>query len=124
MDPNRRKELKKAAKETTPEMGVFLIRNTANGRILIGSSMNLGGSSNSFHYKLDFFSHHNDLLKTDLARYGAAAFTFEVLEKIDAGKIDPADRADTVRMLEKKWRSELTSSGDKEYNDPASLTGA
>ncbi|HNW35903.1 MAG TPA: GIY-YIG nuclease family protein [Candidatus Ozemobacteraceae bacterium] len=118
MDTTRRKELKKAAKEAIPAMGVFQIRNTANGRLLIGSSMNLKSSSNSFQMKLSFFSNHNTLLKADLVNCGPAAFKFEILETIDAEKIEMADWPSTVRSLEKKWKSELHPYGEKGYNTP------
>lgn len=118
MDANRRKELKKAAKEAIPEMGVFQIKNTVNGRIMIGSSMNLAGSGNSFSCKLEFFSHHNDLLKADLANCGQDAFVFEILETIDTDKIEKANRPSAVQELEKKWKSKLMPYGDKGYNSP------
>ncbi|HEY9069291.1 MAG TPA: GIY-YIG nuclease family protein [Candidatus Ozemobacteraceae bacterium] len=118
MDTTRRKELKKAAKEAIPSMGVFRLRNTTNGRIMIGSSMNLAGAANSFSHKLEFFSHHNGLLKADLAQSGTEGFVFEFLETIDAGGIDRADWADAVRKLEKKWLAELRPYGEHGYNAP------
>jgi len=118
MDTNRRKELKKAAKEAIPAMGVFQVRNTMNGRLLIGSSMNLNASSNSFPYKLEFFCNHNELLKADLATGGPAVFKFEILETIDPEKIEMADWPSAVQALEKKWKSELRPYGERGYNTP------
>ncbi|HOY66312.1 MAG TPA: GIY-YIG nuclease family protein [Candidatus Ozemobacteraceae bacterium] len=116
MDTTRRKELKRAAKEAIPSMGVFRLLNTTNGRIMIGSSMNLAGAANSFSHKLEFFCHHNELLKADLAKSGTDAFVFEILETIDADAIDRTAWADTVRELEKKWLAELRPYGERGYN--------
>lgn len=118
MDAQKRKELKKAAKEAVPAMGIYRITNTVTGRSLLGSSMNLGGTANSYQYKLDFFSHHDPRLKADLERCGMAAFTFEVLETIDPAAVDPAERAEAVRELEKKWRAELSANGQIGYDTP------
>ncbi len=118
MDAQKRKELKKAAKEAVPSMGVYRITNAVTGRSMLGSSMNLGGTANSYQHKLDFFSHHDARLKADLERCGMAAFTFEVLETIDSAAVEPAERAEAVRELEKKWRAELTTSGEIGYDTP------
>lgn len=118
MDAQKRKELKRAAKEAVPAMGVYRITNTATGKSLLGSSMNLAGTANSYQHKLDFFSHHDTRLKADLERCGMTAFTFEVLETIDSAAIEPADRAEAVRELEKKWRAELTADGHIGYDTP------
>lgn len=118
MDAQKRKELKKAAKEAVPAMGVYRITNTVTGRSLLGSSMNLGSTANGYQHKIDFFSYHDARLKADLERCGMAAFTFEVLETIDSAAIDPAGRADAVRDLEKKWRAQLSATGGTGYDTP------
>ena len=118
MDAQKRKDLKKAAKEAVPSMGVYRITNTVTGRSLLGSSMNLGGTANSYQHKLDFFSHHDARLKADLERCGLAAFTFEILETIDPAAMNPAERVEAVRELEKKWRAESFAKCAPGYDTP------
>ncbi|HOT27165.1 MAG TPA: GIY-YIG nuclease family protein [Candidatus Ozemobacteraceae bacterium] len=118
MDAQKRKELKKVAKEAVPAMGIYRITNTVTGRCLLGSSMNLGGTANSYQHKIEFFSHHDARLKVDLERCGMAAFTFEVLETIDPAGLAPAERAEAVRELEKKWRAEFSTNGGTGYDTP------
>lgn len=59
--------------------GIYQIRNIVNGKIYIGSAVNL------YKRKIDHFTtlvknkHHNDYLQKSYNKYGKDAFTFEVL---------------------------------------------
>ena len=45
---DKRRELKQQYKEIIHPAGIYQIKNTANGKIFIGSSMNLSGKANSY----------------------------------------------------------------------------
>ena len=99
-------------------MGVYQIKNTVNGKLFIGSSMNLPGSLNGSRFKLNANAHPNRQLQADWNRYGPAAFSFEVIETINPDKIDEADWQKAVAALEEKWLAELRPFGDNGYNQP------
>ena len=47
-----RKELKQAYRERPQRAGVFQVKNTANGKLLLGSSLNLDGPLNGHKFAL------------------------------------------------------------------------
>jgi hypothetical protein len=47
-----RKELKREYKERQKPAGVFRVKNTANNKVLLGSSLNLEGSLNKHRFML------------------------------------------------------------------------
>lgn len=115
---DRRKLLKEQYKQMTPPMGVYQIKNTKNGRIFIGHSMNLNGNRNSYPIRLEFESHHNELLREDLKQHGKDAFVFEILETIDPEEISQGLWRDAVSKLEDKWLEKLQPYGERGYNKP------
>ncbi len=113
---DRRKELKLEYKETPRPMGVYVIRNTANGRLLVGSSMNLPAAFNSQGFQLRMRVHRCKELQADWDGSGGDAFAFEVLEEIDAAKVPADEWREAVAALEDKWLEKLQPYGDKGYN--------
>lgn len=105
-------------KENPPPMGVYRLTNTQNGKILIGTSLNLQGRANSYWAQLQFLSHHYPALREDLAIYGLEAFTFEILETIDPEKVPAADRRKAITALEAKWLDSLQPYGERGYHKP------
>lgn len=83
-DQSRRRELKANYKETHREAGVFALRNLRNGKVLIGSALNLASMRN----KLAFARSTNspgalDLrLRPDIEKYGIDAFALDILESL------------------------------------------
>jgi hypothetical protein len=45
--------LKQSYKENPPPMGVYAVRNRANGKVLVGSSTNIPGALNSIRFQLE-----------------------------------------------------------------------
>src|SRR5215471_3963106 len=87
-DKSRRKQLTDDYKRSHPEAGVYRLVNTATGRVLLGSSLNL----TSVQSKLDFaratkspgaLTALDHRLATDVRQYGLDAFTLEILEVLD-----------------------------------------
>lgn len=116
---DRRKELKLRYKQNPPPpMGVYQIKNRVNGKIFIATSMNLAGRQNSYMTLLEFNSNYNNALKDDLKSHGADAFSFEILETIDADKIPKENWREAVLALEEKWLENLQPYGEKGYNKP------
>lgn len=84
IDRARRRELRARALQTPPRAGVYLLRNTVTGWVLLDSSVNLGGVVN----KLDFgkstgtVSVLDHRLRRDAEEVGIDAFALEVVETL------------------------------------------
>lgn len=111
-----RKALKRQYRETPKQAGVFQIKNTVNGKVLLGSSTNLHGPLNKHRFALSTGFHSNHELQEDWRKYGADAFTFEVLEVVQQ-KDDPAfNLADELTLLEQIWLEKLSPLAPRGYN--------
>jgi len=111
-----RAEIKRLYKQNRPDMGVYQIRNTVNGRIYVGSSTNLDGTRNSRLFELRMgktvFSRE---LQKDLNEFGAKSFEFSVLDVL--GNLEPGDvieHALTALLLQ--WQEKLQPFGEQGYN--------
>lgn len=62
--------------------GIYAIRNTINGRLYIGSAVDLDGRFAMHRYSLCRGSHHNQHLQRAYSKYGSTVFDFVVLERI------------------------------------------
>ncbi len=116
-----RSEIKRQYKEEPKEAGVFQVKNTANGRILLGSSKNLHGCLNKHRFMLSLGSHWNRKMQEDWNRFGPDAFVFEVLEVIPL-KDDPKFDLETeLSLLELVWIEKAPPYGENGYNRPGSI---
>ncbi len=111
-----REELKREYKERRKEAGVFCIRNTANGKVLLGSSLNLDGPLNSHKFMLTIGRHRNEALQKDWDAFGPASFTFEILEKVRTKDDPDFNPEDELTLLEEIWLEKLNPFGDRGYN--------
>jgi hypothetical protein len=114
---DKKRELKRQYKERPRVAGVFQVKNTANGRVLLGSSLNLDGPLNGHRFMLTIGTHRNEALQRDWNTYGADKFVFEVLEVVKV-KDDPHfDVADELTLLEEIWVEKLQPFGEHGYNE-------
>lgn len=113
---DKRKELKLAYKQNPPPMGVYQIKNNINGKILLGSSMNLSGNFNSHRFQLNLKSHPNKALQEDWDLYGSDAFTFEIVETLKLEEIPKDAWREAISALEDKWLTTLQPYGGSGYN--------
>lgn len=113
---DKRKELKLAYKQNPPPMGVYQIKNTATGKIFIGSHTNIPGKFNSNRMQLDMKSHPNKELQEDWNLYEPHAFSFDILETIDPTKVAQENWRKEVLALEEKWLEKLKPYGENGYN--------
>lgn len=105
-------------KDTPLTMGVFQVINTVNGKILIGSSVNLPAMLNRIKAELKMGSHRNEALQKDWEQFGEGSFEFkelEIVEPLDDPDYDPAG---DLHVLEKLWIEKLSPFGAKGYNNP------
>lgn len=116
MQAKSKQEHKRAYREQPKSAGVFQVKNTVNGKILLGSSLNLHGPLNAHRFMLKMGSHSNKLLQQEWNTYGSDAFVFEVLAEVQVTDAPNFHLSDELTLLEEIWLEELQPFGDRGYN--------
>ena len=112
-----RKRLIAEYKQEKKPAGVFMLRNTGNGKILLGSSLNLQGPLNRLRFELSFGAHKCRALQDDWNTLGPDMFTFEIVDSF-LPKDDPAfDASAELTVLEDLWLEKLQPFGERGYNE-------
>jgi hypothetical protein len=102
-------------KETPRPAGIYLVRNTATGKSLVGSTGDLPGMLNRQRFQLENGLHPDRELQKDWNDLGSDAFEFEVLDRLEP-KDEPAhDPTEDLRVLKEMWLEKLTASGEPLY---------
>ena len=94
---------RRAYKERAKQAGVFRVLNTANGRVLLGSGLDLHAPLNRVRFELDMGVCWNADLKRDLAQHGRASFVIEVLETVEPRDDPGFDPKQELERLEQKY---------------------
>lgn len=116
-----RKEIHRQYKERVKPSGVFQIKNMANGKVLLGSSLNLEGPLNKHRFMLKIGSHPNKELQKDWNELGPDQFSFEIVETIPV-KDDPNfNLKDELTLLEEIWLEKLQPFDERGYNPDAKI---
>ena len=111
-----RKEIHREYRERVKPAGVFQVKNLTNGKVLLGSSLNLEGPLNRHRFMLKIGSHTNKALQKDWDELGPDQFTFEILEEVKR-KDDPNfNLKDELTLLEMIWLEKLQPFGERGYN--------
>ena len=111
-----RRELNREYTERVKPAGVYQVKNLANGKVLLGSSLNLEGPLNRHKFMLKIGSHLNKDLQKDWDELGAVKFVFEILEQVQV-KDDPNfNLKDELTLLEMIWLEKLQPFGERGYN--------
>ncbi len=111
-----KQEIKREYKERKVPSGVFQVKNTVNGKVLLGSSLNLDGSLNRHKFALMFGKHPVEALQKDWNEFGSDKFVFEILEIVNV-KDDPNfNLTDELTLLEQIWIEKLQPFGERGYN--------
>jgi hypothetical protein len=107
---DRRRELRAQYDERHTEPGVYVLRNTVTGRVLLASTVDLG----SVRSRLEFAKATNTpsavdgRLTADVREFGIVAFALEVLDLLEVTPgMTPADVQADLRTLEGLWREKL-----------------
>jgi hypothetical protein len=119
-----RKEIHREYKERMKPSGSFQVKNTVNGKVLLGSSLNLEGPLNRHRFMLKIGSHPNKALQKDWDELGSDKFVFEILEVVQV-KDDPNfNLKDELTLLEMIWLEKLEPVGERGYNINARIREA
>jgi len=110
------KQLKNEYKQMKFKIGVFQIRNTVNGKILVGSSINLDAIWNRHKTELNFDGHRNKTLQQEWKEFGEDNFAFEILYEIDQKDGSQIDYSKEAKKLEEMFIEELQPFAEKGYH--------
>ena len=111
-----RKTIKNQYKNRPPKRGIVIIRNKANSKVFVGSSMNVQGRINRFQFELTHGLHKNINLQKDFEKYGLKNFSFEIVELLKENAKPDFDEAKALSGLEKRWLEKMQPFGDRGYN--------
>ena len=119
-----RKDLNREYQERVKPSGVFQVKNTANGKALLGSSLNLEGSLNKHKFMLKIDGHTNKALQKDWNEFGSDHFVFEILEVVKVEDSPNFNLKDELTLLEQIWLEKLQPFGELGYNLNANIREA
>lgn len=111
-----RRELNREYAERVKPAGVYQVKNLANGKVLLGSSLNLEGPLNRHKFMLKIGSHTNKALQNDWDEFGPEKFAFEILEEARRKDVPGFNLADELTLLEMIWLEKLKPFGERGYN--------
>lgn len=111
-----KEELKKKYKQTVLPMGIYIIKNSVNGKILIGRSKNLPGKLNSIRFQLAHGSYVVEEVQKDYNNYGNNTFNFDTLDLLEPKTDGDTDYDGELKILEEMWLEKLQPYGEKGYN--------
>ena len=114
---NKQKELKRDYLQNQPPMGIYQIRNLANEKVLVGSSLNLPGIFNRRRLELDAGTHLNKALQADWKQFGSESFAFEILDELEPKEAPGHDYREDLALLEELWLEKLQPYGERGYNE-------
>jgi group I intron endonuclease len=111
-----KRQAKMEYKMSQRPIGIFQIRNVVNGKVFVGSSVNLDAMFNRIRFQLYAGAHMNKTLVSDWRLYGTGKFEFEVLEKIEQNLGADHDYTKDLEALEDFWLDKLQPYDDRGYN--------
>jgi hypothetical protein len=114
---DRRAELKLAYKNRPQKAGIFQVKNEKNGKILVGSSLDLDKAFNRISFGLSYGDVHlgQELLK-DWQEYGEENFSFTILDQLKPDEDPLYDYREDLKVLEDLWLEKTQPYDDKGYN--------
>ncbi len=111
-----KKKLKEDYKSIIHPKGVFALRNTKNGRVFLGSSLNLKNKDVTLKMSLKNGNHFNSALQEDWNKYGEEAFVYEVLETLELKEDSTYNYNEDLEILEMLWVDKFQPLSENTYN--------
>ena len=109
-----KRELKNAYRQAKTQMGVFQIRNKANGKVFIDSSLDIVAKQNRHKAELKYGKHRNKDLQKDWKMLGSENFVFEVVSELEP-KEEDINYTREVKDLQEMIIEDLHLSNDMKY---------
>jgi hypothetical protein len=112
-----KKKLKEEYKNVIPEKGIFAIKNNKNGRVFLGSSLNLNGIFPKYKFMLNMGDYRfNEELQKDWKKYGEDAFSYQILEKLELKEDINYNYDEDLKILEMLWIEKFQPFSENCYN--------
>ena len=110
------KEMKQEYKLYKTKKGVYQIKNKINGKIFVGSSLDLVAIWNRQKAQLNFNTHPNQELQREWNDFGEEVFVYEILSELKEDDGKEIDFKKEVKELEELYLEELQPFGENGYN--------
>ncbi|HPN38903.1 MAG TPA: GIY-YIG nuclease family protein [Melioribacteraceae bacterium] len=111
-----RQEIKRAYKEKKAQIGIYKIENKVNGKIYIGSSLNIQARFNRHKMSLSTGIEEVKELLNDYRKYGEENFEFSIVDLIKQDDNEFRNYKKELKELEQMYLEELKPYGNKGYN--------
>lgn len=105
--PADRKALQRQYKETPRTMGIGVVRNTVEAKVLLLAGEDITSLLNRHRAQLRLGAHRNSPLQQDWSRLGEPGFVFEVIDTLTPKDDPDYDPADDLKVLEQLWLEKL-----------------
>ena len=109
-------EARRKYKNTLQPMGVYSLTNSVNGKILIGSSLNVDNIFNRISFQLKLGSYTNEELQKDYNLQGADKISFKVIDYLKPVDELNYNYSEDLQALEELWLEKLEPYGAAGYN--------
>ncbi len=119
-----KRDIKREYRERKKPAGVFQVKNIANGKVLLGSSLNLEGPLNAHQFLLTIGRHRNEALQRDWNQCGPDKFVFEILEVVKVKEDPDFNLSDELTLLEQIWLEKIQPFGERGYNGDSDIRQA
>lgn len=114
---NDNRRLKQEYKQAKRALGVFLIRNTTNDKVYLGSGMDIQGIINRHKFALSMGGHQSKALQKDWNELGADKFEFEILDQMEPRDEPGFDARGELKFMEEMWLEKLEPYDARGYNE-------
>ncbi len=106
---DRKKELKEAYKNMKFDMGVFMLKCNATGKVYLGADKNVKATLNGILFQLNMGSYlPNRRLEKDWKEWGEQGFTIEILELLKYEEDESkTDYSEELAILKEIWRDKF-----------------
>ena len=98
-------------------MGVFLIRNEVDDKVLIAAGLNLPGTINRHKIQLHHGIHPNKRLQQDWNEFGSNNFSFEIVDELAPRDEPGINYQEELDRLEDFWMERLQPYKREGYNE-------
>lgn len=111
-----KKKLKEDYKYAVSPMGVFAFKNTENGKVLLGSSLNIKNKDVRMKLMLKNGTFFNSSFQEDWNKFGEDTFKYEILEQLEVKDDANYNYADDLEILEMLWLDKFQPLSENCYN--------
>jgi hypothetical protein len=113
-----RKALAREYKETPRTMGIGIVRNTANGKVLLVAGTDVPSLLNRHRAQLKLDGHRNRALQEDWNAQSGDGFAFEILDPLTPSDTPGWDPTADLQALEALWLEKLRPFAPAGYHRP------